>query len=629
MLHNTGEFLFSTDSFFKALVSYLRPLKQKSKHNSMSKNKVIFFFLITLIFNINSVSADNRVKKVFAHYLPWYDAAGIQAGARTGWCYEGDCSDLTNIHYSNEPRIGEYTQFDEEVVEYHLLSMFVAGIDGLIINVNPEHSLQKNITYEVLDKMNALKTNYANFDMSIILSYDNGDATQSVIEDYFTWMHDSIYYNPIYEDLIFIDDLTGKEVLQIWSEADNVYYHQITQTLWGTGNVLLMVRNAVRFDDSEGNFHWIGNLTNDPTNTVTWGQDYFNDFDWIMARQEDFGLTESTDENTVKMGAVYPGFNDENVPDFWAGGTPRYIQRYVDDGNTLELTWGMQQSYTPLRLGGVNSVENPWVQIVTWNDWPEGTSIEPATDATYGYAPLITCQNEISVWKGNTNGYTSSCLEVPYEIYLARKAGNTTDANTACDLLMGGDCSAAFAILPVEWISLDAVCNEEEIEIKAQVIIDDSHDFFSIETSVDGQNWTEEIRDNNPFVTDEISHLFYQINTINTPSYWRVKATKKDGYFSYSEIQYVECETNNLVKLRVSPNPTTSNNIRFQLSESNLSSLISIQLFDTQQQLVYEGQRSYSSSEETVQLANLSAGIYFLSIEIEGGEKLWEKVLFW
>lgn len=596
----------------------------------MFNHKLIFLFLSLLITSINTANADTRAKKVFAHYLPWYDAAGIQAGERTGWCYEGDCTDLTNIHYSNEPRIGEYTQFDEDVIEYHLLTMFVTGIDGLIINVNPQYSLQKNITYEVLDKVNDLKSNYANFDMSIILSYDNGNATQSVIEDYFTWMHDSIYHNPIYEDLIFIDDLTGKEVLQAWSESDNAYYHQITQTLWGTGNVLLMVRNAVRFDDSEGNFHWIGNLTNDPTNTTTWGQNYFNDFDWIMARQEDFGLVDPASVNTVKMGAVYPGFNDENVPDFWAGGIPRYIQRNVDDGITLELTWDMQQIYTPLRLGGVNSVENPWVQIITWNDWPEGTSIEPATDATYGYTPLIICQSEISNWKGTNNGYTPACLEVPYEIYLARKAGNATDADTACDLLMGGDCTAAFALLPVEWISLDAVCNEEWKEINAQFITGESHDFFTIETSANTRDWKTVLIDDTYYASNEISHLSYQINAVKfNTAYWRIKSTEKDGSFNYSEINYLDCEKRETVKLLITPNPTTDNNIRFRLNNLGDLASINIKLFDAQQQLIYSEKQSNFLLEDNIELSNLSTGVYFLNVEIEGGEVFWERVLVW
>jgi len=596
----------------------------------MSKSIATFLLLSILITNIEIGRADTRAKKVFAHYLPWYDAAGVQAGERTGWCYEGDCTDLTNIHYSNEPRIGEYTQFDEDVIEYHLLTMFVTGIDGLIINVNPQYSLQKNITYEVLDKVNELKSNYTNFDMSIILSYDNGNATQSVITDYFTWMHDSIYHNPIYEDLIFIDDLTGKEVLQAWSESDNAYYHQITQTLWGTGNALLMVRNAVRFDDSEANFHWIGNLTNDPTNTTNWGQSYFNDFDWIMARQEDFGLSDPASVNTVKMGAVYPGFNDENVPDFWAGGTPRYIQRNVDDGITLELTWDMQETYTPLRLGGVNSVENPWTQIITWNDWPEGTSIEPATDATYGYTPLIICQSEISTWKGTSNSYTAACLEVPYEIYLARKAGDNVAADAACDLLMAGDCTAAFAALPVEWISLNAICNEDGKKLNVDVITEDSHDFFTIETSIDTRDWETVLTDKTYYTSGEISHLSYQINTAksNFP-YWRIKSTEKDGSFNYSGINYLDCEKEERVKLSVVPNPITDNTLRFRLNDLEDFTSINIQLLGVQQQVIYNERRDTFLSVNEIELSNIPPGVYFLSVELERGKMLWEKVLIW
>lgn len=386
-----------------------------------------------------------RAKKVFAHYLPWYDANNAN---RTGWCYEGDCTNESNIHYSNKPLIGEYSQYDATVLEYHILTAHAADIDGFIINLNPQWSLQKELTLKVLDQLNILKTVYPQLeDFKIIISYDNGTADAAEIQNYFTYIHDEIYQHPSYKDLIFVDEITGEQVLQAWSEGDNVQYYQTAKALWACENLHLMIRNPREYDHSDGNFGWINYLNNDPSETTNWGQQYFNDFDWGMARQEASGLSNRLYTNELMMGMAYPGFNDENVPSFWNGGNSRYIQRQVDEGETMALTWDTQINWTPKRLGGTNAVLNPWTQIITWNDWPEGTSIEPATADTYGYTPLKTSRNKIAEWKESPSVFSETCLSVPHHLYLARQENENAIADQARDLFMQGDCEAATDLL--------------------------------------------------------------------------------------------------------------------------------------------------------------------------------------
>ena len=403
-----------------------------------------------------------RAKKVFAHYLPWYDTNNAN---RIGWCYEGDCTDETNIHYSNKPLIGEYSQYDATVLEYHILTAHTAGIDGFIINLNPQWSLQKEITLKVLDQLNSLKNTYTQLaDFRIIISYDNGTADAGEILSYFTYIYDQIYQHPSYKDLIFVDEITGQQVLQAWSEADNLQYYQTVKELWACDNIHLMIRNARAYDYSDGNFEWINYFNDTPTETANWGQQYFNDFDWGMARQEEFGLSNRLYTNQLMMGMTYPGFKDENVPSFWNGGNSRYIQREVDAGETMALTWDMQINWESKRLGGTNDVLNPWTQIITWNDWPEGTSIEPATEDTYGYTPLKTSRNKIAVWKDSPSEFAETCLSVPHHLYLARQENATAVADQARDLLMQGDCEGATDLLN-SIINLDPSACLEEVTI--------------------------------------------------------------------------------------------------------------------------------------------------------------------
>lgn len=385
-----------------------------------------------------------NAKEVFVHYLPWYDSKGLRYPLRTGWCYPDggtyDCSDISVIHYSNEPLIGEYSQFDDEVLEYHLLTIYVAGIDGIIINVNPANSLQKEVSVRVMDKLVRMKNDFAAFNLKVIISYDdNGQSNQALITSYLQWVYDTFYSASSYASLLV--KYLNQPIIITWSESDPQHYWSTLQSLF-QGNVFVLVRNAVNFQYSDGNFEWVNNLNlgTPISNTQNWGQSYFADFNWISARQSEKGVAPQ-DVNLAKMGGVYPGFDDGNVPAFWNGGTNRYILRDVDDGETMTLTWEKQISYTPSQGSGLDSVENLWVQIATWNDWPEGTSIEPASAATYGYRALETCREKAAQFKNTAAPYGSACLRVPYHIYEMRRAGSTSAANNAIVQLLSGDCT--------------------------------------------------------------------------------------------------------------------------------------------------------------------------------------------
>ena len=80
----------------------------------------------------------------------------------------------------------------------------------------------------------------------------------------------------------------------------------------------------------------------------------------------------------------------------------RKVLRHVRAGSTYELTWNHILGFISNRYGGgdENIVDMPWVQIITWNDYPEGTQIEPRSGlngtATYEQTLLY-----ISRWKGD------------------------------------------------------------------------------------------------------------------------------------------------------------------------------------------------------------------------------------
>lgn len=578
---------------------------------------IISIITILLISNL-SQSQNYNNKMVFAHYLPWFDADGSYPNSweRRGWCYEGDCSDLTNIHYSNSPRIGEYSLSDSDVIDYHILTAFMAGIDGFIINVNPSYGYQKNITTDVLDRINSLKSNYtALTNFKVIISYDNSSADSITITNNFMAVYNDFYNNATYESLFFRDETNNNQVLITWSESDAETYYSTVNSIWGSDEVSLLIRNSINFDHSDGNFQWVNGFSSPTNEDTNWGESYFNDFEWIMARQSTFGLTNPANENTVMMGMAYPGFDDVNVPSFWNGGNHRLIKRHVTAGETMSLTWDRQINYTPNALGGTNVVENPWIQLITWNDWPEGTSIEPATDDTYGFTPLLTNKMKVDGWKGN-NGFGSECIEIPYMIYEAKKIGLITEANSAMALLMAGNCTAAADLLnptlPVELIDFDVNCTANEIQLIWKTASEENSSHFEIEQSEDGINWITIGAVN---AKNEASN--YDFN-INKNAFYRLKIIDLDNSYQYSEIIQSKCLFKGF-SISYYPNPVSDNlNIGVNSDENKF---IEISIINSLGKTIFENHFEVEKGVNNIEInmSDFNKGIYYLSMEREGG----------
>ncbi|MGI9177226.1 MAG: hypothetical protein ACR2IT_05150, partial [Pirellulales bacterium] len=77
--------------------------------------------------------------RLFVHYMPWFAAPPVSPS--WGWHWTMDSRDpdrvvagRPEIAARHHPLIGPYDSLDESVVEYHLLLMRLAGVDGLIID---------------------------------------------------------------------------------------------------------------------------------------------------------------------------------------------------------------------------------------------------------------------------------------------------------------------------------------------------------------------------------------------------------------------------------------------------------------------------------------------------------------
>ena len=113
------------------------------------------------------------------------------------------------------------------------------------------------------------------------------------------------------------------------------------------------------------------------------------------------------------FGAAYPGFRDYYREGGWGDGLEWTIAH--DDGATLAAT-----------LARARRAEVRFVQLVSWNDFGEGTMIEPTRE--FGFSLL----EQVQAFAGVEHGVAD--LELVHALYLARKrhAGDA-DAQAALD----------------------------------------------------------------------------------------------------------------------------------------------------------------------------------------------------
>jgi hypothetical protein len=164
-----------------------------------------------------------------------------------------------------------------------------------------------------------------------------------------------------------------------------------------------------------------------------WGKDYV---DWVYGEMD---FRTQKHDLALTVGSVWAGFDDSKV---WGwGASPRFIDR--QNGLVYANTWELA-----IKDKENHKRQSPsWVQIVTWNDWNEGSEIEPSIEYEYSY--LKATQNYVYRYSGRE--LSPLALEIPVAIYRAHKKapGPKTEAivSEVYPLFFGGKFEAALAVL--------------------------------------------------------------------------------------------------------------------------------------------------------------------------------------
>ncbi len=339
-----------------------------------------------------AVTKSNTLK-VYAHYMPWFESQEVNGYWGIHWTMANcnpeikDSTGRRQIASHFYPLIGPYSSVDKDLVEYHLLLMKLAGIDGILIdwygswNVldYQQNRLNSEAIIEGLDDAGLdFGVVYEDYTAEKVADHGLADTPIAAAQGDIQYLAANYFSSPQYIQiknapllLTFGPRyfLTEGDWTQIFATS-NPKPHFLT--LWNQSNTA--------GTNGNGEFAWVYR------NNLTDLNNFYNNRMPVL-------------ETTI--GSAYPGFYDYYTEGGWNDQAINFSIRY-DDGATLSQT---------LDLAAQAGI--PMLQLVTWNDFGEGTMLEPTIE--YGFLFLEKVQQFTGV------SYDKADLELILQMYQYRK----------------------------------------------------------------------------------------------------------------------------------------------------------------------------------------------------------------
>ncbi len=133
----------------------------------------------------------------------------------------------------------------------------------------------------------------------------------------------------------------------------------------------------------------------------------------------------------------------------------------------------------------------------------------------------------------------------------------TSNTTGTCNLVFDNISLNLISALPIELVDFSALLkNDRTVELSWQTASEKDNDYFTIERSVDGENWAaiQEI-DGAGNSTSLLNYTTTDIVSEKGIFYYRLKQTDFDGAYTYSDIRAVVVDQS-VSEMSVFPNPT-------------------------------------------------------------------------
>lgn len=307
--------------------------------------------------------------KLYMHYMTWFESKESSSNNQWGshWRMQNRDPDKIDANGKREiashfyPLIGPYHSGDKDVIEYHLLLMKYSGIDGILIDWYGTYDLH---------------------DYAMIR-----ENTEQVVE-----MMDEVglEYAIVYEDR-FLNNIVNAQMAPTAESAAKRDMRYLESNFFSdpnyihiNNNPLLLVFGPITLETPERWTEVFSTLNTPPTFLTLWdtskeaGENAQGEYAWVY---ENNSYLENFYANTlpsleIGMGGAYPGFKDF----YQEGGSSTNIGWTIEhnNGTTLDET---------LQLAENNNLD--YLQLITWNDFGEGTMFEPTEEFGFSYIEKV------------------------------------------------------------------------------------------------------------------------------------------------------------------------------------------------------------------------------------------------
>ena len=352
--------------------------------------------------------AQDEQPQVFAHYMPWFESKPVTGNWGYHWTMNHFDPDTVRWNGKREvaandyPLLGLYDSSDPAVLECHVLQMKMAGIDGVMIDWYGtrdfyDYAMLHENTAKLIPvlKRAGLKFAICYEDQTIghmKLGVDHGKEVMKWLDE--NWFVDDAYLKIEDRPVLLVFGPQHFKTKESWNE---LFADLSTRPKFYT---LPYMKSATGAD---GSFAWPP-VTEKKTHSTA---------DW----------TASLEKDHADIAVAFPGFADVYTK---AGVGESHGRIAHQNGKTM---------VDSLDFAFESGAE--LIQIATWNDFGEGTQIEPTHNLGYRHLDAI---------QARLGG--SGDVHLPAMLYDLRKnLGENADLDRAADLLFESKIAEAKTLL--------------------------------------------------------------------------------------------------------------------------------------------------------------------------------------
>lgn len=321
--------------------------------------------------NIHSLLYPGATTKILAQFLLWFGQ-------------------------SNHMSVG-YKSSDPGQVQRQITDMISRGIDGVIVDWYGPNNVIDQATQMVMHEAEK----HAGFSFAIMIDAGaianacSNCSEQEALTSLLQYVEKNYFPSPAYLTL------QGQPVVT------NFNIDRQNSLDWQKANSALQTPPRFLFQDSDGFKHSMSD----------------GSYSWVMPQSSNYGFDYLTSfyqtgmgfANLETMGAVYKGFNDALAS--WGSG--RYMNQQCGQ------TW--LQTFSKINSMYNQGRQLPYLQLVTWNDYEEGTEMESGIDNCFSLEASI--NGSTLEWSTNGNENTID----HYSVY----TGNNGNLSKLSDLQPG------------------------------------------------------------------------------------------------------------------------------------------------------------------------------------------------